>query len=323
MQRKSRNGLIVLIVILVLVALVGVLSFTTGDKFGSFDESNTGNPNGISNYDYDDEPAPNKKAYIAAVQIEGVIDSANTTYNQKWILSVINELKYDDNNTGIALYIDSPGGAVYQADEVYLALKDYKKSGKKIFVYMGPLAASGGYYISCAADKIYANRNTLTGSIGVISSHVLDFSELLYNIGIESTTIYSGDNKNMGAYDEEFTEEQQEIMQEICDECYEQFLSIVKEERNMMDEYARKLADGRIYTASQAVRNGLIDKISDWDSMVRDLSYAINGTPFCTVKTFKYEKKLTFMEQLMTTFTGIKPAIAETHTAMPMYIYQK
>ena len=168
MQRKSRNGLIVLIVILVLVALVGVLSFTTGDKFGSFNESNTGNPNGISNYDYDDEPAPNKKAYIAAVQIEGVIDSANTTYNQKWILSVINELKYDDNNTGIALYIDSPGGAVYQADEVYLALKDYKKSGKKIYVYMGPLAASGGYYISCAADKIYANRNTLTGLCGFI-----------------------------------------------------------------------------------------------------------------------------------------------------------
>ena len=112
-------------------------------------------------------------------------------------------------------------------------------------------------------------------------------------------------------------------MQEICDECYEQFLSIVKEDRNMMDEYARKLADGRIYTASQALKNGLIDKISDWDSMIRDLSFAISGTTSCNVKTFRYERKLTFMEQLMTTLSGIKPAIAESNTAMPMYIYQK
>ena len=323
MERKSRNGLIVFIVILVLVALIAAVSFITGDKLGSFNESNTGNPNGISNYDFDDEPAPNKKTYIAAVQIEGVIDSGNASYNQKWILSVINELKYDNNNAGIALYINSPGGTVYQADEVYLALKDYKKTGKKVYVYMGPITASGAYYISCAADKIYANRNTITGSIGVISSHIFDFSELLYNIGIESTTIYSGDNKNMGAFDEEFTEEQQEILQEICDECYEQFLSIVKEDRNMMDEYARKLADGRVYSASQALRNGLIDKISDWDSMVRDLSYSINGTPSCNVKSFKYEKKLTFMEQLMTSFSSIKPAVAESHPALPMYIYQK
>ena len=323
MRRKSRNGLIVFIITLVVVALVVTLSFTTGNKIQAKNDSNTGNPNGVSNYDYDDEPATNKKNYLAAIQLEGTIESANTTYNQKWLLSVISELKYDQNNVGIALYIDSPGGAVYQADEVYLALKDYKKTGKKIYVYMGPLAASGGYYISCAADKIYANRNTLTGSIGVIASHVFDFSELLYNIGIESTTIYSGDNKNMGAFDEEFTEEQQEIMQEICDECYEQFLSIVVQERKMTEEFARKLADGRVYTAAQALKNGLIDVISDWDSMIKDLSYEVSGSPLCKVKTYKYEKKLTFMEQMMYTVSNLKPVTAEKPRSMPLYMYQR
>ena len=322
MKKNTGRGLVVFIIILIIIAVASCLAILDGKRIKDKDFSNNGNPNG-SSFHYGNEAKKimrNKKDYIAAVYIEGIIEEKNATYNQKWLLSVIDKLKYDDNNVAIALYINTPGGGVYEADEVYLSLMDYKSAGKKIYVYMGPLAASGGYYISCAADEIYANRNTLTGSIGVISSQVYDLTELLENLGIESTTIYSGENKNLGNFNEPFTEEQQDIMQAICDECYEQFLGIVVESRNFSYEEGKKLADGRIYTAKQALNNGLIDKIGDWNTMIGKLSYAASGDSYCTVKTFRYERKLTFMESLLETM-GMNIKNTARQAAVPMYLY--
>ena len=138
--------------------------------------------------------------YIAALYLEGVIEESNMSYNQEWLLSTIQDLKDDDANKGIALFVDSPGGAVYEADETYLALQDYRTTGRPIYVYQGSLAASGGYYISCAGNKIYANRNTLTGSIGIIMGTSLDLTDLMKTLGIKSETITSGKNKNMFNY---------------------------------------------------------------------------------------------------------------------------
>ena len=326
MKKRTNKGLIVFIIILVLIIIGASLAIFDSIRIKNKEYSNNGNPNG-SSYHYANEAKKtlrHKRDYIAAVYIEGIIEEKNNYYNQKWLLSVINDLKYDDNNVAIALYINTPGGGVYEADEVYLSLLDYKSAGKKIYVYMGPIAASGGYYISCAADKIYANRNTLTGSIGVITSQVLDLTELLSNLGIESTTIYAGDNKNMGNYNEPFTEEQQDIMQAICDECYEQFLGIVVESRKLSYEKGRQLADGRIYTAKQALDNGLIDNISNWNEMIETLSVSTTGDYFCNVKTYKYEKKPTFMESLLESMgMNIKNTAKYTasNTVMPMYIY--
>ena len=98
--------------------------------------------------------------FIAQILLEGEITSVGKTYNQEWLLTTIYSLKDNPKNKAIALFINSPGGAVYEADEVYLALQDYKSTGRPIYVYQGPMAASGGYYISCAGNKIYANRNT-------------------------------------------------------------------------------------------------------------------------------------------------------------------
>jgi len=324
MKKNTKKGSVVFIVILIIAALLIVFSIYMNKNSANKKGSNNGNPNGSSVHLQEEGKSLKKtKEYIAALYIEGVIEEENISYNQKWLLSVIEKLKYDENNVAIALYINSPGGGVYQADEVYLSLKDYKRMGKKIYVYMGPLAASGGYYISCAADVIYANRNTLTGSIGVISSQVFDLTELLSKIGIESTTIYSGDNKNLGSYTEEFTEEQQEIMQSICDECYEQFLDIVISNRNLSYEKGKKLADGRIYSAKQALDNGLIDRIDNWDNMMENLSLAATGQSFCNVKTFKYEKKQTFMEALLTGLSSNLENTAKStgQRALPLYMY--
>jgi protease-4 len=126
---------------------------------------------------------------------------------------------------------------------------------------MGSMAASGGYYIAAPADKIYANRNTWTGSIGVIVGTLFDVSEFLEKYGIKATDITSGPNKAMGSNYEPLTEEQRAIYQSLVDEAYDQFVRIVAEGRGMDIATAKKIADGRIYSAKQAKANGLIDEI--------------------------------------------------------------
>ena len=199
--------------------------------------------------------------YVANLYVTGVIQEASDTYNQQWLLSTIESLEADEDNIGILLVIDSPGGSVYEADEVYLALRKYKNSGKKIWAYFKSMAASGAYYIACAADMIYANRNTMTGSIGVIIGPIVDATVLLDKIGIKSTNFASGKNKGMLNYNEPLTDEQRAIMQGLVDECYEQFTDIVASSRKMGAKEVKKLADGRIYSAKQAKENGLIDSV--------------------------------------------------------------
>ena len=126
---------------------------------------------------------------------------------------------------------------------------------------MQSMAASGGYYISAPCDKIYANRNTFTGSIGVTMGSYYDVSELLEKYGVKVTTITAGDNKAMGSYTEPMSDEQKAILQSLVDEAYDQFTGIVAEGRKMDIKTVKKLADGRIYSAKQAKENGLIDEI--------------------------------------------------------------
>lgn len=202
--------------------------------------------------------------YVAVINITGTISvDDGISYNQAWLLDTINTLTYDSANQGILLYIDSPGGSVYESDEAYLALLNYKETtGRPIAAYIGSMGCSGAYYISCAADEIYANRNSLTGSIGVIMSTSIDLTGLMDKLGIKATTVHAGKNKNMFSYNEPVTAEQTAIMRSIADEAYEQFTAIVAESRHMDLAAVQKLADGRVYTASQAAANGLIDDLA-------------------------------------------------------------
>jgi len=316
MTKNTKSGITVFIIILLIAGgCIGwsIYAKKTEAQKNAFYTNATGNPSGVSS-----EATINKsgKEYIAALYVEGTIEGANSTYNQAWLLSTINKLKNDSSNTAIAMYVNSPGGGVYEADEVYFALKDYKSTGKKLYVYMGPLAASGGYYISCPADKIFANRNTLTGSIGVIAGELIDATELLDNIGIEIEAIHSGRNKLMGNFYEEITEEQEDIMQSISDECYEQFVGIVANERKMSINKVKELADGRIYTAAQAFKNGLIDSINTWDNMILELRIAIE-IPDCKVITYHYEYKPTFRESLLGMISSIQNSKVASKLGLP------
>lgn len=217
--------------------------------------------------------------YIATIYVQGTIISGQADsfgfpagYQHNWTLDKIDELMADPDNRGLIVFIDSPGGGVYESDELYLKLKDYKEvTERPIYAVMGSMAASGGYYIATAADRIAANRNTWTGSIGVTIGTLYDISSLLENYGVKTVTITAGANKAMGSSVEPLTAEQQAIFQSLVDDAYEQFTGIVSEERKIDLQEVKQLADGRIYTAKQAYELGLVDTISTFDEAVDDM----------------------------------------------------
>jgi protease-4 len=214
--------------------------------------------------------------YIAVVTVDGTIqEQAETSvfeiaegYQHDDTLEYIDELIDDENNQGILLYVDSPGGAVYESEELYEKLQEYKEeTGRKIWGYMAHYAASGGYYVSMPADQICANPNTTTGSIGVIISGY-DLTGLYEKLGIEYYSITSGENKDWSS----LSDEQKEIYQSIVDESYDRFVEIVADGRNMDEKEVRKIADGRIYSAKQALNLNLIDEIGLYEDFKDEIS---------------------------------------------------
>ena len=319
MKKTTKSGLIVLILLLIAIAaytvyeirgLSGVsdVKVTSSDSYRVAEDSKTYDATLAKDY---------KNEFIAALYIEGTISSANNNYNQKWLLSTISSLKKNDKNAGLAVFINSPGGAVYQADEAYLALQDYKTTGRPVYIYQGPMAASGGYYISCAGNKIYANRNTLTGCIGVIMGSSYDLTGLFEKLGIKSETIHSGKNKNMFNYNEPVTEEQRAIMQSMCDECYDQFVSIVAKSRSIQYFTCKDLSDGRLYTAKQALELRLIDAIDSWENMLRDLAENELQKPGIKVKTYRYEKKQSVYDMITGKALELENAKAAAQLGVP------
>ncbi|WP_296663846.1 MULTISPECIES: signal peptide peptidase SppA [unclassified Treponema] len=274
-----------------------------------------------------------KNEYIAKLFIKGVISEANDSYNQEWILSTIKDLQEDMNNRGIVLIINSPGGGVYQADEVFLALEKYKKETERpVYAYFTSLAASGGYYVGCAADYIMANRNSLTGSIGVIAGQFTDLTGLMEKWGIKSTTIHAGRNKLMGNFNEPMTQEQQEIMQSIADECYEQFTDIVAESRGLSKEEVYKLADGRIYTAAQAKEASLINSIGTLDELIETMQRKEFDFAEYETADFSYKKEDSIYNLIMGSAKEFKKAslgipdavmeVLEPQIEFPAYYYK-
>lgn len=213
--------------------------------------------------------------YVSIIHIEGTITDGDgyffgdESYNHDFTLNAIDSAMNSTSNRGILLIVDSPGGGVYESDEVYLALKEYKEKTKKpVYAYMKSMAASGGYYISAAADKIAANRNCWTGSIGVTVGTFYDISGLLKKYGVDTVTIDSGSNKSMGSSVEPMSREQERIFQSLVDEAYDQFTDIVADSRGLGIKRTKKLADGRIYSAAQAKRVDLIDEVMTYEEAV-------------------------------------------------------
>ncbi len=232
--------------------------------------------------DSDEEYTSGSGGTIAVVELkEQILTSENIVRQFK---------KYRENSSvkGIVFRVDSPGGGVSASQEIYEEVRKTRESGKPVVVSMGSVAASGGYYVSCGANKIVANPGTITGSIGVISQF-MNFNHLLDKVGVGTTTVKSGKFKDTGNPYRGMTEEEKKYFQETIDDVYQQFLSVVETERKLSHSAAKKLADGRIFTGKKAYEAGLVDTLGTYEDAIALAAHLakISGTP----KIIKERKK--------------------------------
>ena len=280
MKTKQIISIVVTGVVIIAVGITGVASNVIGSKLVQKNKVETTNivkdmfsSDAGANIDLPD------KEFIGVINIEGEIGASSSnsltssnTYDHDLYLKYIEKMEKSDKNKGILLFVDSPGGAVYESDEMYLKLMEYKEKTKRpIWAYFASQACSGGYYISMAADKIYANRNCWTGSIGVIVS-LTNCKKLYDKLGIKEIDITSGRNKAMGSQGIDLTKEQRDILQSLVDEAYDQFVDIVAEGRKMDTDKVKEIADGRIYSAKQAKEINLVDEIGSLEDEKKEFA---------------------------------------------------
>jgi protease-4 len=200
---------------------------------------------------------------IGLIRIEGVIADSREALDQ------LEKFQRSQTIRAVVLRINSPGGGVAPAQEIYEELNKTRSQHRKpIVASMGSLAASGGYYIACASDRIFANPGSITGSIGVIMQ-LANISRLLEKVGVKATVIKSGEHKDMGSMTKDISPGDQKIFQEVLDDVHDQFVEAVVKGRKLDKGKVAEIADGRIFTGRQAVGLGLVDELGD-------LSDAIN-----------------------------------------------
>lgn len=201
------------------------------------------------------------KDKVGVVIIDGVINESRS------IVELMDSYKNDESIKAVVLRINSPGGGVASSQEIYEAIVRLK-GRKKVVASMGSVAASGGYLIACAADKIVANPGTITGSISALIQ-LANIEDLLEKIGLRSSVIKSGKFKDIGSPARKMTQEEIALLQGIVDDIYDQLLDTVTHDRNINKEELRKIADGRIFTGRQAVNIGLVDELGDMEYAIR------------------------------------------------------
>jgi protease-4 len=196
----------------------------------------------------------------------GVIPIHGTILNAEPILSQLVAFKKDKRIKAIILRIDSPGGGVGASQEIYREIRK-TISVKKIVVSMGGVAASGGYYIAAAADRIVANPGTITGSIGVIMEFI-QMEELLQKIGISLEVIKSGEYKDVGSPHRKLSERERDLMNRLILDIQEQFVDAVVDGRGLEKEAVQAIADGRILSGAMAKDLGLVDQLGNFQDAV-------------------------------------------------------
>ncbi|PHK50916.1 signal peptide peptidase SppA [Staphylococcus edaphicus] len=324
---------IIAIVLAVVIVLGGIIMSSVSAIVSSFfNESTTSDTNPFTEK-VEDEGNSSKR--IAHLTLNGEIAEGNgggmfggEGYNHEAFLKQLDNVKKDNSVKGVLLSVNTPGGGTYPSDEIYEKIKEIKQKNKKVYVHMGSMAASGGYYISAPADKIYAGPQSMTGSIGVIMSSI-DYSGLQKNLGIKQNVIKSGEHKDILSSSREMTGEERDILQSVLDDSFNRFVNIVKDGREMSESKVRKLADGRIYSAQQAKSNGLIDDIGYENETVKALKkdmnakdaevfeYSTDGGWFTSMYNVKSS-----IAQFTNEFKDVKAIITNDTKTEPMYLYE-
>lgn len=274
---------------------------------------------------------------IVVIDVEGVIQDTGDassfmmadTYNHRMFLRMLERAGERQDVDGIILRVNTPGGGVVESEEIHdkiVAIRE--ETGKPIYVSMGNTAASGGYYIAAPADKIVAHPATITGSIGVIIQ-TMNFSELAENIGIDFTTIKSGPYKDILSANREMTDEEKGLLQEMVNDFYDDFVSVIVNGRGMSEETVRELGDGRVYSGKQAKEVNLVDELGTLEDTI-DLLSEDQGWSHPTVVRYRagafgFNQFLGASLQSLivsdTELLGIKEILSNADTPRAMYLY--
>ena len=209
---------------------------------------------------YEDD---NPEGKLAIVFIEGMITGQDSAYQKSMTQVAIEEIEEatkDESVKGLLLYLNTPGGEVTASDKIYHAVNKFSETDRPVVAYMDTVAASGGYYIACAADEIIANETSITGSIGVIIGGV-NAKQMFDKIGVKDQTFKSGDFKDTMSMSREMREDERAYIQELVNEMYAKFAGIVSEAREIpMETLKNGIADGRIFQGTKAKSVGLVDE---------------------------------------------------------------
>ena len=214
----------------------------------------------------DDLEASVSGDHIAVVYAVGEIDGsasimggAEEGINSKKLSETILKLMDDDNVKGMVLRVNSPGGSAFGSEQIWKAVMDFKAKGKPVAVSMGDYAASGGYYISCCADRIFAERTTITGSIGIFGM-IPDYSQLIENkLGVHMASVKTNENGDMGAMGKKLTPAQLAALQNMVNEGYELFTKRCADGRHVTQDSIKSIAEGRVWDGITAKQLGLVD----------------------------------------------------------------
>ncbi len=196
-----------------------------------------------------------------------IIDIKGPIYTSRGIIEKIHKYKKNHRVKALVIRIETPGGGVAACQEIYEELNKVREK-KKVVASMGGVAASGGYYIACAADKIIANPGTVTGSIGV-AMHISNLEELFKKVGLKFEVIKSGVHKDIGSPSRAMTPAERVLLQRVINDVHNQFIEVIAKERNLDKRKVRSLADGRIFTGKQAKKLGLVDELGNLDDAIK------------------------------------------------------
>ncbi len=250
------------------------------------------------------------KEQVAVVRVEGpILDSRK----------IVGELQNFGENPlvkAIVVRIDSPGGGVAPSQEIYNAVKRVKSEYNKVVVAsMGTVAASGGYYIAVASDRVLANPGTLTGSIGVIMQ-MTNFEELLEKVGVKNSVIKSGRYKDIGSPFRTMKDDDIQLLQSVMDDVHRQFIEAVADGRSLDIADVELLADGRVFTGRQAKDSLLVDELGDLSDAIQLASKlgGIQGTP----QVVEPVKEFSFRDMIESSFLGKASSMALQSSWTPL-----
>ena len=244
---------------------------------------------------------------IALVRIQGMLmDSQN-------IVRQLSDYRHNPGVRGILLRIDSPGGAVAPAQEIYSEIMKLRADHKTVYASMGTVAASGGYYIACAADYVLANPGTLTGSIAAVMAFS-NIEELTNKIGVKPVIIKSGKYKDVGSPLRAMNPEERKLLQNVVDDVHQQFVQAVAKGRGLSVSEVNEIADGRIMTGQQALKLKLIDELGGLEKTIELLAkkIGVEGRP----KVIEEKEKTPFFDWLLQ--SSLSSRLAET--LMPSFL---